>query len=401
MSEVFRSYVKVLRCPAALAKFILLLLASAVVLCLCAAAPQSPRQHRRFGPARHFLYAITSGPVVTVYDIDRGFRRVKQVRAGTSTEEVRGAVASRRGFLYISYGCTSPAACTPFLMKYSLSTDRVVWNKVLREGIDSHSITPDGRTIYMPTGEGDHTHSYWYKIDANNGSVVGAINAGVTAPHNTIVTNDDLHVYMAGIGKDTDGDGRNFIARFDIRKGSLSGRIGPLLNGEARPFTIDLNERYAFITTMGLNGFQVGSLSAGGILYTVRVAGFSTANCNPRVSCSHGISLSPDSRQVYVVDYYNNYIHAFDVSGLPSFAPKQIADIQLKHPFTEPGPWVTHSRSGKFVFVGDSGDVIDTGSHEIVGFVPALRETKVFTEIDFRRGIVSFTPLSRSGVGYK
>jgi hypothetical protein len=350
----------------------------------------------------NYLYAVTQGPVVTVYDIDNGFKQIKQISAGTSNEEIRGAVASKvGGFLYITYGCTSPAACTPYLMKYSLASDTVVWNNTFPSGIDSPSITPDGKTLYMPTGEGDHDHSLWYKVDTSSGNVSGTIDSGVTAPHNTIVSNDGTHVYMGGIGRDTNGDSQNHLVRANVSDGSVSAQIGPVLGKEMRPFTIDANEQYAFMTTMGLNGFQVGSIPAGNILYTAKVSGFSNAGCTPYVSCSHGISLSPDGKQIYVVDYYNNCVHVFDVSGLPLSAPKQVGDIQLQHPYTAFGPWVTHSRDGKFVFVGQSGDVIDTGTHQIVGYIPALNKTKVFTEIDFQNGAVSFAPLSRSGVGYK
>lgn len=349
-----------------------------------------------------YIYAVTQGPVVTVYDIGNGFKQIKQISAGTSNEEIRGAVASKiGGFLYITYGCTSPVACTPYLMKYSLASDTVVWKNTFPPGIDSPSITPDGKTLYMPTGEGDHDHSSWYKVDTSSGNVVGTIDSGVTAPHNTIVSNDGTHVYMGGIGRDTNGDSQNHLVRANVSDGSVSAQIGPVLGKEMRPFTIDANEQYAFMTTMGLNGFQVGSIPAGNILYTAKVSGFSNVGCTPYVSCSHGISLSPDGKQIYVVDYYNNCVHVFDVSGLPSSAPKQVADIQLQHRYTAFGPWVTHSRDGKFVFVGQSGDVIDTGTHQIVGYIPALNKTKVFTEIDFQNGAVSFAPLSRSGVGYK
>lgn len=349
----------------------------------------------------HYVYAINPGPAITVYDMDNNFKQVKQISAGSSTEEIRGAVASSVGnFLYISYGCSSPDACTPYLMKYDLAADTVVWNNIFPAGIDSHSITPDGKTLYMPTGEGDHGHSLWYKVDTANGNVTGTIDSSVGGPHNTIVSNDGTHIYMGGIGQDTNGDGQNFLVRVNQSDDSISRQIGPVMNNETRPFTIDATEHYAFIVPLGLNGFQVGSIPSGNILYTVSVAGFSNSSCDQYTTCSHGISLSPDGSQIYVVDYYSNYVHVFDVSRLPSSAPTQIADVALSHGYAATGPWLTHSRDGKFVFVGESGDVIDTGTQQVVGYLAALNNTKVFTEIDFQNGAVSFTPLSRSGVGY-
>jgi IPT/TIG domain/Putative Ig domain len=350
----------------------------------------------------HKLYAINAGPVISVYDLDSsGFNLVKQIRAGTSTEQIRGVVASAvDGMLYISYGCTSPATCAGHLMKYNLATDQKVWDTPYPLGIDSHAITPDGKTIYMPTGEGDLTHSQWQIIDTSSGNLTGSIDSTVKAPHNTIVGNNGTHVYMGSVHSDVSGDHRNYLVEANTSDGSIVQEIGPTLGIATRPFTIDSQERWAFIITLGLNGFQVGSISTGAILFTVPAQGVSNASCTAFVTCSHGISLSPDDKEIYMVDYYNNYVHVFDVSGLPSAAPQWVTKIPLAHSYTESGASVTHSRDGRFVFVGQSGDVIDTNTRRIVGYLPALNMSKIYTEVDFQGSQVSFTPLSRSGVGY-
>jgi len=61
--------------------------------------------------------------------------------------------------------------------------------------------------------------------------------------------------------------------------------------------------------------------------------------------------------------------------------------------------WLQHSRDGRYVYVGDSGDVIDTRTGKIVAFLPALRETRKMLEIDWRAGKPVATT-TRSGVGY-
>jgi hypothetical protein len=350
----------------------------------------------------HSLYAINPGPVISVYDLDSsGFNFVNQIRAGTSTDQIRGVVASAvDGMLYISYGCTSPTICAAHLMKYDLATAQIIWDKLYPLGIDSHAITPDGRTIYMPTGEEDIPHSQWQIIDTSSGNLTGLIDSTVKAPHNTIVGNNGAHVYMGSVHSDVSGDHRNYLVEANTSDGSIVQRIGPTLGIATRPFTIDSQERWAFIITLGLNGFQVGSISTGAILFTVPAQGVSNASCTAFVTCSHGISLSPDGKEIYTVDYYNNYVHVFDVSGLPSSAPQWVAKIPLAHSYAESGAWVTHSRDGRFVFVGQSGDVIDTNTRQIVGYLPALSTTKIYTEVDFQGSQVSFTPLNRSGVGY-
>jgi hypothetical protein len=60
--------------------------------------------------------------------------------------------------------------------------------------------------------------------------------------------------------------------------------------------------------------------------------------------------------------------------------------------------WLQHSSSGRYVYVGDSGDVIDTRTKRIVAFLPALDQTRKMLEIDWRLGLPVATT-TRTGVG--
>jgi IPT/TIG domain/Putative Ig domain len=349
----------------------------------------------------HKLYAINAGPLISVYGVDTiSFNLVKQIRVGLSTKQIRGVVASAvDGMLYISYGCTSPATCAGHLMKYNLATDQKVWDNPYPLGIDSHAITPDGKTIYMPTGEDDLTHSQWHIIDTSSGNVAGSIDSTVEAPHNTIVSNNGAHVYMGSVHGDVSGDHRNYLVEANASDGSIVQRIGPTLGIATRPFTIDSQERWAFITTLGVNGFQVGSVSTGAI-----------SRCRLRESrmraARHSSPVLMESRYRRTTKKFTWSITTIMTSmsstsracrlRLPSGWQK----ISLAHSYTESGASVTHSRDGRFVFVGQSGDVIDTNTRRIVGYLPALDMSKIYTEVDFQGSQASFTPLSRSGVGY-
>jgi hypothetical protein len=186
-------------------------------------------------------------------------------------------------------------------------------------------------------------------------------------------------------------------------------RVGPL-HGGVRPFTVNGRQTLAFTTATRFLGFQVSSLETGKVLYTVPIKGF---GWNPRTfkpsAPSHGISLSPDEREVWVIDAPNSYVHVFDVSGLPSKPPRQVADIRLLHKLARDehpcsydcarDGWVQHSRSGRFVYIGDSGDVVSTAKRRVVAFLPALRDSRKSLEIDWRLGRPIFTT-SRTGLGY-
>ncbi len=261
------------------------------------------------------------------------------------------------------------------------------------------AITPDGKTIYMPDGELS-PNGIWNIIDANTGNVIGTIDGG-TGPHNTIVSLDGTHLYLGGRNY-------NYLEVADISTGTVVKKIGPLKGG-VRPFTINGRETLAYTTATGFLGFQVSDITTGRVLYTVPIQGFSW---NPATSAScpsHGISLSPDEKELYVMDSPNSYVHVFDVSGVPSSPPKQVADIRLTRSMAgyespcaydcRKDGWLQHSRDGRFVYVGDSGDVIDTATRKSVTDLSTLYNSRKMLEIDWQNGVPIFTT-SRSGLGY-
>src|SRR5437667_3191075 len=183
-------------------------------------------------------------------------------------------------------------------------------------------------------------------------------------------------------------------------------QIGPLEIGAGRPFTINGKETLLFTTGSNAFGFQVSDITTGKVLYTVPIKGFSPSSfCCPN---NHGISLSPNEKELYVMDGPNSYVHVFDVSGLPTVPPKQIADIPVTQITGSENPcvincgregWLQHSLDGRFVYVGDAGDVIDTATRKVVAHLAPLRNTRKFLEIDWQKGWPLFTSQTK-GIGY-
>ena len=190
-----------------------------------------------------------------------------------------------------------------------------------------------------------------------------------------------------------------FVA--STRSNTVTRRVGPLIPG-VRPFTINGAQTRAYTTATGFLGFQVSSLRTGRVLYTVPVKGFHVRRSLG--TPSHGISLSPDSTELYVIDVPNSFVHVYRVTGVP----QHIADIRLVHPMTgleQPcggdcgrAGWLQHSLDGRFVYVGDCGDVIDTRTRRVVAFLPALRNSRSQLEIDWVGDAPERTS-SRSGIG--
>jgi len=343
----------------------------------------------------HYVYVFPDGGLY-VYDMDNGQRLVKQVKL-PMFQGGRGAVVDpATASLYLSYHGDGGPNGNGSLLKYNLLTDKVVWTKDYPFGIDSMAISPDGNTIYMPDGQASNDGT-WHILNASDGSITGSIfvNTGAAA-HNTIVSLSGSHVYLGALNY-------NYLVVVDTSTNQIIQQIGPLVAG-VRPFTINRAETLAFTTSTGYFGFQVSSISSGNVLYSVPINGFTASTGLP----SHGISLSPDEKEVYVIDTANSYVHVFDVSGLPDQAPRQVADIPLRSMQGTENPcrydcnregWLLHSRDGRFVYVGDSGDVIDTSTRKVVANLPSLYNTRKYLEIDWSNGVPVATS-SRSGLGY-
>jgi YVTN family beta-propeller protein len=60
---------------------------------------------------------------------------------------------------------------------------------------------------------------------------------------------------------------------------------------------------------------------------------------------------------------------------------------------------LVHSRDGRYVFVGESGDVIDTRTRSVVATLPALVDDRHgFIEVNWNSG-VPVTTSSHFGIG--
>ena len=122
---------------------------------------------------------------------------------------------------------------------------------------------------------------------------------------------------------------------------------------------------------------------------------------------NHGISLAPDEKRVYVMDAPLDELDVYDVSGLPTTAPRFVAAVQLGslagyespcQTFCEREGWVLNDLSGRYVYVGDTGSVVSTTTLAVVATLSALQNTRLLVEIDWTSGAPSITS-SRFGLG--
>ena len=356
------------------------------VLLRSADAPGAPGFHR-------YEYVFPDREI-DVFQARPPFRRVERVRVPL-LHSLRGvAVSPRTGTLYASVGGNGGSSGTGALVAYDLHENRVLWKRAFPTGTDSLAVTPDGRTLYVPEGErtmGD----IWYVVAARTGKVTQRIHAA-PGPHNTIVSSDGRLVYLGPRNS-------RFLIVASTATGRIVRRVGPLKAG-VRPFTVDQARGLAYTTATGFLGFQVSSLRTGRVLYTVPIRfPWRTSLGTP----SHGISITPDGRTLAVIDVPRSYVHVFDVSHVPERPPRLVANVRLTHSMKgKESPcggdcgragWLQHSLDGRYLWVGDDGDVVSVRTNRVVAFVPALSNSRYLFELDWR-GNTPVRTSTRSGI---
>ncbi len=187
---------------------------------------------------------------------------------------------------------------------------------------------------------------------------------------------------------------------------TLDLRTGQLTRGGLAPFptkiltVVDREHGVMYVTRPGYLGFRVLDLRTANWLYDMHFRGYTW---NPRHGPdppSHGLVLAPRRGELWVLDAPNRRVHVFNVRGLPTRPPRRLADIRLSRPLSgkeSPCPAdcsrigsLQRSADGRFVYVGDAGDVIDARRREVLGNLEALHNSRVHLEVVFSAGRPSF-----------
>jgi DNA-binding beta-propeller fold protein YncE len=336
----------------------------------CAADDRAtpPLQHRLYvaepGIRNYLEYG---GHGLLIFDIDREHRFVKRIpTAGLDSKgvpiNVKGICASARsGRLYIS--------TIKQLMCVDLVSEKLLWEKTYELGCDRMAITPDGKLLFVPSFEGP----LWYVVRAEDGQIEARITPN-SGSHNTIVGPDGREAYLAGLKSP-------FLTVADTQTFEVIRSVGPF-SASIRPFTVNARQTLCFVNVNDLLGFEVGDLATGRRRYRVEVQGFQKGPTKRHGCPSHGIGLTPDDKELWVVDAANSRLHIFDATVMP---PRQVASIVLRD---QPG-WITFSIDGRHAYPS-TGDVIETRSRKIVA---ALKDemgrdvqSEKMVEVDFQDG---------------
>src|SRR5579864_4607231 len=329
--------------------------------------------------AKHYLYVAEpgirnyveyGGVGVLVFDIDNGDKLGKgsptwETAAGKEPENVKGIAASAvTGRLYITTFNRTAAL--------DIVTGSKIWDRAYEGGCDRLAISPDGKILYVPSFEG----AYWNVVDAATGDIIRRIETK-SGSHNTIYSVDGTHVYMAGLRSP-------FLSVADTRTHTVVKTVGPF-SKPIRPFTVNGRGTRVFVNVNDLPGFEVGDLQSGKVLCRVEFQNYKPGPLKRHGCPSHGIALTPDEKELWVVDGANNCLRVFDATVLP---PKPMSTVKLRD---FPG-WVSFSIYGRHAY-SSTGEIIDVQSKKVVATLEDEKgkpvQSEKLLEIVFQGGKVT------------
>lgn len=310
-------------------------------------------------------YLEYGGHGVLVFDIDHGHQLVKRIKLAGLNES--GAPLNVKGICASAETKRLYVTTTRTMTCLDLLTEKILWEKPYPAGCDRMAISPDGKTIYVPSLEG----ALWYVVDAMSGDILKRVTPNSGA-HNTIYGLDGQHAYLAGLHSP-------LLRVTDTATHTISKEVGPFSN-MIRPFTINGRQTLCFVNLNELLGFEVGDLKTGRKLHRVEVQGYQQGPTKRHGCPSHGVGLTPDEKELWLCDAHNRRMHIFDNTVMP---PRQVACIELHD---EPG-WITFTRDGKYAYPS-TGEVIEVASRKIVTLLKDEKGGEVgsekMVEIDFR-----------------
>jgi len=233
---------------------------------------------------------------------------------------------------------------TAGVQRIDLTTDKTIWEKDYEGGCDRMAMSPDGKTMYLPSLE----KTFYNVVDCATGNIITKID-GLKRTHNTIWGLSGNHIYLEGIGEP-------YLYIADAKTNKITGKVGPF-KGNIRPFTINGKETRFITSTDSVLGFEVGDIQTGKKIASVSVLGWLMGPVKRHGNPSHGVGLTPDEKEIWVCDGANYNMHVF--SATPPY--QQLTTIRCQ----DMTGWITFSINGKYAYPS-SGDVIEVKTRKIV-----------------------------------
>ena len=324
---------------------------------------------------------------IYIYDIDNGHKLARFIPLPTLGGTRGSCACAATDKMWISHSNDK-------LLCFDLRTEKIVWEVQYAQeegGADRIGVTPDGKKLYVPGGWW-HADKHVKVVDAETGKLLKKIEVLPKGGlHNLIVSHDGKTVVVGSTTYD-------MLTVIDTQTDEVVRRVGPII-GVIQPLTINGDASLAYINSHLYRqdhgpGFELGDLATGKILHIV-----GRPDLAERKKRCHGIGLTPDEKEVWVVDQDHQELHVFDNTVMPPKFKQALPIAAKTH------GWICFSRDGKFGWC-DTGEVFDVATKKVIAQWTDKPDSQgepvmssKFFEIHFRGDDAVFTG-QQMGVGY-
>jgi YVTN family beta-propeller protein len=300
---------------------------------------------------RQKLYVTNSaGDDVTVIDVET-LKPLGRIEVGPHPHGI--AVPASQDVIYVTIEGRKPGE----LVTIDPVTDKVTHRMDIGPAPNQLAVTLDGKFGYVPCSDG-----YYEVIDLKASKILKRIFTG-GRPHNTILSADGKHVYLAPMGNPKK------VTIVDTSNHEVLGEIP--FSDVVRPVAVSKDEKRFYANVDGLVGIEVADLATRKMIH--RVPAELADEHKKKASRSHGLGIRPDQKEIWECDVEHFEVHVYDITGEK---PKQTATI----PIGSQVYWLTFRPDGKICYVAARGAnavaVVDTETKKVLERLPAGKQPK-------------------------
>ncbi|MGH9440078.1 MAG: YncE family protein, partial [Terriglobia bacterium] len=216
------------------------------------------------------------------------------------------------------------------LKEIDAATGKVIKNVHLSGKPNEMAMTPNGKYMAVPIRTGGVVDVF----SAPDLKLLKAVPVG--EPHNCVSagSNDYLFCEDRAYGA---------IDKIDVHALKVVQTVAT--NGDPRPFAVTHDMKTAFVQCSDLHGFQAINLETG----AVRTVVFPWTNGKNLVepnTPSHGMSISPDGKQLWLSDSLDHAVWVYDIAAKKLLRKVAVATTPL---------WITFTPDGKYCVIDCPG----------------------------------------------
>jgi len=256
------------------------------------------------------------------------------------------------------------------LVAYDLASDKIAWTFKGEANVVPHYnlgdttgccerpwTLPDGKTLLVASSY----NNFSYLVDGTTGKMLTKFYTPDTpVQHNLTVSPDGKTAQISAIAPK--------VSIVDLPSRKVLRTI--TFSDFVRPLTINHDGSRVYANLNNLLGFEIGDANSGKVVRRVEAPAElwkakwddPTNKLYTHGCPSHGIAMTPDESEIWIIDSVNTAVMVFDNKGGDNWEFNASKGFKTNHP----SGWVSMTNDGKTAFLG-SGDIVDVKSHKVIG----------------------------------